>query len=383
MFKNLFISALVAAAAIAAPAQETLYLIKGNKVVAKYSINDVDYASFKLPDGVQDLDPADDPTVTNITYLGATGSYFGTTDGVANFQIQLSSGDVGDESFPRSMLYLQFMSNAADYNNLKFEDGTYTPGDNKTLEPFKFHPGISETVDGQVGIGGTFNVILHTGDDVVTELVESGSFTITTIDNGYKLAGVLVLDNANVINFNYQGAIMISNESDEKDAADELPLPESTMTGDVEFTAKAGEVYANVWSKFFHDEPRFDYVNLQIYGDNNYERCLQLGLIVDTEKSGGVKLPKGTYPIIKRTASEFAAHDMAALPAWAVASETTNFAPYGCWYITNYDKYSPLLTGEVEVLEDSDLNSMNIRVTLSDPDGHKITCTYNGAVDFF
>ncbi len=33
-------------------AQDQIYLIKGNKVVAKYASSDVDYVSFKLPEGV-------------------------------------------------------------------------------------------------------------------------------------------------------------------------------------------------------------------------------------------------------------------------------------------------------------------------------------------
>lgn len=55
MIKNLILtSALVAAATLGAAAQETLYLVKGDRVVGKYSVEDVDYATFKLPEGVID-----------------------------------------------------------------------------------------------------------------------------------------------------------------------------------------------------------------------------------------------------------------------------------------------------------------------------------------
>lgn len=39
---------------VVAEAQETVYLVKGKKVVAKYPIADVDYLTFALPDSVQD-----------------------------------------------------------------------------------------------------------------------------------------------------------------------------------------------------------------------------------------------------------------------------------------------------------------------------------------
>lgn len=45
---------LVAGMAATGMAQETMYLIKGDKVVAKYGIDDVDYVSFKLPEGVKE-----------------------------------------------------------------------------------------------------------------------------------------------------------------------------------------------------------------------------------------------------------------------------------------------------------------------------------------
>lgn len=49
--------------AVAGMAQETMYLIKGNKVVAKYSVSDVDYLSFRLPEGVVEPKAVDIDTV--------------------------------------------------------------------------------------------------------------------------------------------------------------------------------------------------------------------------------------------------------------------------------------------------------------------------------
>lgn len=45
---------MAAAAATSAYAQETLYLVKGDRVVGKYNVEDVDYATFELPGDVKE-----------------------------------------------------------------------------------------------------------------------------------------------------------------------------------------------------------------------------------------------------------------------------------------------------------------------------------------
>lgn len=44
----------MAAATLTAGAQETMYLVKGDHVVGKYAVDDVDYVTFNLPDDVKD-----------------------------------------------------------------------------------------------------------------------------------------------------------------------------------------------------------------------------------------------------------------------------------------------------------------------------------------
>lgn len=75
--KKYILPALMLAAAFgpAAAENETMYLIKDNQVVAKYNVDDVDYASFHLPDGVVDspLAVTVDATAKNsITYSVST-----------------------------------------------------------------------------------------------------------------------------------------------------------------------------------------------------------------------------------------------------------------------------------------------------------------------
>lgn len=56
MIKSILASALIAGTAICAVAQDysTMYLIKGDRIVGKYNVDDVDYATFTLPEGIVD-----------------------------------------------------------------------------------------------------------------------------------------------------------------------------------------------------------------------------------------------------------------------------------------------------------------------------------------
>lgn len=379
MIKSILTAAACILVAGSLQAQETLYLVKGDRVVAKYPVADIDYATFELPEGVKDIDdPVTPPEVTSYEFVGASGKYFGTQDDVANFQIELSTKAIGDETLPCTYLYLQFMSNAADFRDLKFEDGTYTIGDGETLDPFKFHPGISEMIDGQMGVGGTFRVVLPDAENADVTLVKDGSFTITTIDFGYKVAGSLVMQDDSVLEFSYEGYIRILNESDEQEPADEVPNPDSSITSDIDM-GKLVEAYYTKYSGFFADEPRFEYVYLQMYpadAVNTYETCIDLGLIVDRNKYPDGLLPRGTYPVIKRTHSEFASNDLAALPAWGIQHDM-GVAHYGCWYTTDYSVASPLVAGEVTV-QDSDNSTIVLEFSLKDPDGHTVTGSFSG-----
>lgn len=92
MIKQTLMAAAVAFAAIGAQAadNETMYLVKGDRVVAKYSVDDVDYIAFNLADDVideniwLDVDKVGKNTVTytvntsapNVAYAHALISYY-------------------------------------------------------------------------------------------------------------------------------------------------------------------------------------------------------------------------------------------------------------------------------------------------------------------
>ena len=377
--KKHIIAAACALSVIAAAAEETIYLVKGDKVVAKYSTEEVDYATFKLPEGV--TDPTEPVQSGNM--LGAAGTYFGTTDGVANFQIELTEREIWDEGVPNTFLYLQFMSNAADYHDLKFEAGTYTIGDGETLEPFKFHPGIIEQgPDQQMGVGGTFIVTRDMTNKESLVLADGGTFTIECAGNNYTVAGTLELENGEDFEFSYVGYISIDNVSSEKDPAEEFPLPESSLTADQ--TLSINYVLVSDYGKMFVDEPDFTYYQFDCYTNDDYDQYLQVGFAVNSTENTSVIIPAGTYELKARTPENFAANNTLLVYPFTVQG-TYGKIHYGCWYNTDYGTViNPLVSGTVEVLEDcTKLSKINMKITLKDnaTTPHTVTAAYNGPVD--
>lgn len=94
MTKKILLSAAVlAAAAFQGYSQDTMYLIKGDHVVGKYGVDDVDYVSFTLPEGVVDSPVSvmvGEVGKNNITYTVST-----TNPGVAYAHGIVSSYEAG------------------------------------------------------------------------------------------------------------------------------------------------------------------------------------------------------------------------------------------------------------------------------------------------
>lgn len=380
MIKKLAAAALLAATFAGASAQETLYLVKGNEVVAKYSTEEVDYACFTLPPGVVDRTDGN-----QVSWTTGSASYYGTENDYSVFQLRFTNSDILDESFPQRHMYIQFTAPMADYSDLHLFEGSYTLGDPQNPQPYKYYEGIRVPGDQGEGIMGTFLVDLNGPDDMEVTIITGGSFDIRRDGNDYVITGLMKDEKGNVIDFSYEGYCHISNESDEKGPADELPLPASRLTGDVDFTVIPSDAYCTVYGDgtMFADNPNLDYIWLMLYGDRDYASCLDVALVVDRAKYPGVKLPKGTYPIVKREGDNYATVELGAVPAFSVLGEA-NIANYGCWLSEDYNP-NALVAGEVEVLEDSDLRNVNIKVTLYDnaDTPHKVTCTYKGKLTTF
>ena len=376
MNKLYLAAALAMTISLGAVAQEKVYLIKGNEVVAKYDVKDVDYVSFHLPDGVVD-NTGDTPEIVNKQYVGALGEYFGTTDEVADYQIILSSRPIIDERVPVEFLYLQFMGPAADYHNLSLPVGTYTFQKGDTRAPFTFYPGVSETTSDGEAVGGSIVLERPSQEENIHALVDGGSFTISKADTGYDIAGLLHLNNGNVLEFSYSGACVVENKSNEKDPADILPLPESTMTED--FALETSEAYYGSYGELLNDKPGFDYNYIYLY-DSSYANVLEMGFLVDKNKANGKVLPKGKYQVVTLGSAGYNSSNNVALGAFKVMGDQA-IGTYGCWITRDYVSQDPLVSGEIEVLDDFDgTGNLNIKVNLKDNSAtpHTVTSSFNG-----
>lgn len=377
MIRNLLLAALSLATVAGMHAQETLYLVKDNAVVGKYSVADIDYATFSLPAGVTDPDtPA--PGIISTQFVGAVASYFGTTDGVADYMLTLSTRPIWEETKPVTMLYLQFSGNAADYKNLALEPGTYTLGDANSPAPFKFYAGQTSVTPSGTGVSGSAMTNTSLDSKVDYKLVTDGSFKIEQVGTGYSFSGMLKLEEGDILEFSYSGPCIVENDSEEKDPAEEVPLPESALTSDVQFKPLVSECYGLIWKDFFADMPGYDYVNIQLYGDSNYASNLQVVLLVKSADHQGVALPKGVYAV----KSKESATDLCAISPFIVKSDTGDVL-YGNWLTQDFIDVTPLVSGEVEVLEDvMNLNSgtVKLRINLKDnaAQPHSVTATFEG-----
>lgn len=379
MYKNILVAALAASLSLGAFAQEKMYLIKGNEVVAKYNVGDVDYVSFELPEGVED-NTGDEPSLIQRQYASAVGLYYGTTDNVADYVVQLSTRSLMDENTPVDFLYLQIMGPAADFHNLTLPEGTYTIQDGDTREAFKYYKGVRNvTLEGET-IAGTLVVNRPNNNETSYVLVTGGSFTVAKAENGYSISGTLKLENDAVLDFSYEGACVIDNHSDEKDPADILPLPDSKLTEDVTFTV--GEAYYGNYGEMFEDKPGFVYNYVYLYS-GDYAYIVELGLLVDKSKANGSILPKGKYTVAKLGSADYNSDKNIAIAPFEVMGETS-IGTYGSWITVGYVDKSPLVTGEIEILEDFDgTNDLKISVNLKDNSEtpHTVTVSYSGKAE--
>ncbi|MDO4310214.1 MAG: hypothetical protein Q4C43_05775 [Prevotella sp.] len=92
--KLLLMIIMVAGFAATGMAQENMYLIKGNQVVAKYSVDDVDYVSFKLPEGVKESQVTVNVDEVGKNYFTYTVKTLSPTKEYAHYFVQKSMIDI-------------------------------------------------------------------------------------------------------------------------------------------------------------------------------------------------------------------------------------------------------------------------------------------------
>lgn len=383
MKQKLLLIAAMAAVAFGCAAQETMYLIKGDQVIAKYGIDEVDYAAFALPAGVTDLPGSGGGELMTMNYLSASAVYFGSEDDCGNFQIQFSSKEIFDEQPPLSFLYLQFSTpKITDLADIRIAEGIYTLGNAEKAAPFTFYAGVRSVAEGQEQAGGSLVIERPTNEAMDVTLITDGQFTVKLKGNGiYDVYGMLKLESGSVLDFKYTGPLVVINQSNEQLPPDDVPLPESKLSADRVFYPLNSECYGRVDKNFFVDSPQFDYFYILLYEDANYANCLQLGLVVDREKYPDMLLPAGKYPVVSRYDNSLQQHALATYPAFAIQPEGMTQIEYGCWLTEGYIDMTPFVGGEIEVLENTDsLQNVKLKITLKDnaETPHTLTASFVG-----
>lgn len=367
--------------AFAGSARETMYLIKGDKVVAKYSVADVDYAAFSLPDGVTDA--TGEGHVLSKTYVSASPVYHGTNDDCGQFQIQFSTKGIMDENPPLEFLYLDMTTPlVTDLNDIQIAEGTYTLGAADAIHPFKFYPGRHVPVEGVEMPAGS---LVYQRPDMLAEndtytFITDGSFTVTKNGSQYTFTGILKLADGNILEFKYEGPMVVINQSSEQPPAEDRPLPESKLTADYVCTPLPSEAYVINYKTLFADCPNLEYYMFSLYEDSNYENCLDIAVVVDRVKYPDVLLPKGSYKVFSRTDGSLTTLQFGACPAFEIMGDQV-VASYGCWLTLGYSDKAPLVSGEVEILEDVvSWNDVKLRAKLYDNAAtpHCVTCEFSG-----
>lgn len=319
------------------------------------------------------------PAPDKKSYISAAGAYIGTAEdkSASIFQIQFADRAYGDENLPVNYLFVTLACQPdPDVEHLAIEPGEYTLAETMQPLPGRFYPGAADA-------GGNWSgSFLANIPDAATQLISpiiGGTLSIAVEGADYRVTGCFGLEDGSAVEVSYLGAIPVENYSDEMPPADEIDLPASDLTEDLVFTPSAAEGYAAFWPGFFGDHPDKNYVYLLLYRDDQYMEFVQLGLIVDNTEYPGRCIPVGTYPVIRRTDEAFAKHDLAAIPAFSVATETNPRIDYGCWYSHDYANAQPLVAGEVEVLESDGLN-VKLRFALQDnaETPHTVSGEYSG-----
>lgn len=327
-------------------------------------------------------------TVTK-TFKSAVGSFIqrDETSNTALYVIDFSTNEYNDETtMPMSHLYVTLTgtNDDVDLRALKIPTGTFTVGDNTNPKSGKFYPGF-KNANGEAA--NTFLGTLQTAaDEMEIDLVKDGTITITAIENAqYEVAINFVYEDGNHLEATYRGSLVVDNNSGEVPPAQLIDLPESALTGDVAVnfvTNKQYGQFTNYGNARFGIDNRRE-IFLSLYPDGNtYADCVDIYLLVNTDKYGNL-LPVGTYPIISGiNGSEILSHDLCAEPAWRALASNGTPTNLGTWYTWEYTHKAPIVAGEVEVVEtSSDLKNTRIKFTLKDAKGNTVTGEYKGALE--
>lgn len=324
------------------------------------------------------------PPTVSMTFLSAVGSFKGRSaeDGTATYTIDFSTNEFSPDSisrYPVSHLYVVLSGEAdnVDLNDLSIPSGTYVLGDDAAPEAGKFYAGGI----GDGGPHGTYVATQRQAEEAIgVDLISGGEIAVSPTGEAgkYKAEIHFVYADGTKLEATYEGSLVVDNASGEVPPSDELPLPESELTGDVP-DMDITEGYYNYFGSERYGDKGMDEIYILLYKGSGYDEFVELFLLVDNRKyAGDKKLPVGKYPVRKWNDTNIP--ELSAIAGYHVESVNTTDQNLGCQYTFNYAQVAPLVDGEVEVIScDGDLN-VELKFTLKDNAGnpHTVSGTFKG-----
>lgn len=332
------------------------------------------------------------------TFKSAVGSFLQRDEATntALYTLDFSTNEFNDETtMPLSHLYVTLTGENKDIDlrDLKVPTGTFTVGDFENPKAGNFYPGVMNSNN---EAANTFVGSLSTSvDEVKVKLIKDGTITINALPQSqYEVTVSFIATDGTHIEGSYKGSLVVDNNSAEIPEAQILPLPESNLESNTTVSFDSKKQYGMITN---YGNSRFGITNrdelfLSLYTDDSYAECVDIYLLVNTDKYGA-ELPVGKYPVIPKIDwSNISANHLCAEPAWRVADAEGKRVDLGTWYTWTPEadgtpdwknqKKAPFVAGEVEVVKaDTDFKDVDIKFTLTDAKGHTVTGEYKGALD--
>jgi hypothetical protein len=254
-----------------------------------------------------------------------------------------------------------------DYN-VPLTQNTFGAGDFTVSENFEintFSPGFYyEDNDGYY-----FSLFINTDKKVRTiSLVTGGNYKITTTSGGFTIDGELLLEDGEVVQFEYSGSV---NIADKRDAAEIKPVLTHGLLhyyGDFYKTTKSNNLSVYLASA------SLNFTDTATKGDI-------LALEVNIPLTVTDSLPNGTYNFVQFTAEMTQLPIADFLPFTLIPpyydSESNE---YGSWFYGE-EKTKKLKTGSINVTK-TGTKSYQIIYEFYDRFGAKVSGTFNGDLEY-